>query len=109
MKHAIGDYIASSRKKWSLSQPELGLLLGVSRAAVSKYETGENRISLSTALALEAIFGDPAKHAYPDIYDRRFDQVMRAAAALDERLARRSVTNVARRRALLTDIIKRAP
>lgn len=108
MKHAIGNYLSSNRKKWSLSQPDLALLLGVSRAAVSRYETGESRISLSTALALEAIFGLSPRDAFAGVYARRLDQVMRAAAKLDERLRHRQGPSALRRRALLSDIIQRA-
>jgi DNA-binding transcriptional regulator YiaG len=45
------------RKRMKLTQAELARELGVSRAAVSRWESGERRIDNILALALECLVG----------------------------------------------------
>ena len=53
----LGQRISLYRKKLNISQEELGARLGVSRQAVSKWETGTADPSTSNLLALAKLFG----------------------------------------------------
>ena len=57
----LGQRISLYRKKLNISQEELGVRLGVSRQAVSKWETGTADPSTSNLLALAKLFGVPAE------------------------------------------------
>ena len=52
----LGQRISLYRKKLNISQEELGARLGVSRQAVSKWETGEAEPELSKIKALASEF-----------------------------------------------------
>ena len=57
----LGQRISLYRKKLNISQEELGARLGVSRQAVSKWETGTADPSTSNLLALAKLFGVSAE------------------------------------------------
>ena len=56
-----GEKIAALRREHKLSQEALGEKLGLSRQAVSKWETGTADPSTSNLLALAKLFGVPAE------------------------------------------------
>lgn len=53
----LGEQIAQLRRAGGLSQEELGEKLGVSRQAVSKWETGQSLPDTANLLAMAALFG----------------------------------------------------
>lgn len=53
----LGQRISEYRKKLGVSQEELGARLGVSRQAVSKWETGAADPSTANLLALAKLYG----------------------------------------------------
>lgn len=55
----LGERISHYRKRLGISQEELGDRLGVSRQAVSKWETGKSAPDLENLLALARLFGVP--------------------------------------------------
>ena len=57
----LGQRISLYRKKLHISQEELGARLGVSRQAVSKWESGASDPSTSNLLALAKLYGVPAE------------------------------------------------
>ena len=57
----LGQRISLYRKKLNISQEELGARLGVSRQAVSKWETGTAAPSTYNLLALAKLFGVSAE------------------------------------------------
>lgn len=57
----LGQRISLYRKKLNISQEELGARLGVSRQAVSKWESGASDPSTSNLLALAKRYGVPAE------------------------------------------------
>ena len=63
----LADKIIDLRKKNGWSQEELAEKLGVSRQAVSKWETGAADPSTSNLLALSKIFGIPAEELLREI------------------------------------------
>lgn len=103
------NYLSFHRKRWALSQRELAGLLGhASRSAVSRLELGGGRPSLRFALACQTIFGLGVAELFPDLFEQHQDDVMRRAAALDERLRGKTDQNAARKRELLGDMVERA-
>ena len=57
----LGQRISLYRKKLNISQEELGARLGVSRQAVSKWESGASDPSTSNLLALARLYGVSAE------------------------------------------------
>ena len=57
----LNERIAERRKAAGLTQEQLGALVGVTRQAVSKWETGAADPSTSNLLALAKLFGAPAE------------------------------------------------
>ena len=57
----LGQRISLYRKKLNISQEELGARLGVSRQAVSKWESGASDPSTSNLLALAKLYGVSAE------------------------------------------------
>ena len=60
-QQTLGRRIQEGRRAAGLSQESLGERLGVSRQAVSKWETGTADPSTSNLLALAKLFGVPAE------------------------------------------------
>ena len=54
-----GEIIKRLREKKGLTPPQLALVIGVSRAAVHKWETGKSEPTLSHAIVLAKFFGIP--------------------------------------------------
>ena len=57
----LNERIASVRKAAGLTQEQLGELVGVSRQAVSKWESGASDPSTSNLLALAKLYGVSAE------------------------------------------------
>ena len=57
----LKDRIAAVRKAAGLTQEQLGELLGVTRQAVSKWESGASDPSTSNLLALARLYGVSAE------------------------------------------------
>ena len=57
----LGQTISQYRKALGISQEELGARLGVSRQAVSKWESGASDPSTSNLLALAKLYGVSAE------------------------------------------------
>ena len=66
-EQTLGRRIQEARKAAGLSQESLGERLGVSRQAVSKWETGAADPSTSNLLALAKLFGIPAEELLREI------------------------------------------
>ncbi len=64
----FGNYVAAMRAKLGLSQYQLGILIGVSDKAVSKWETGSSKPSLEHCMKLAAVFGVSADELLGLIY-----------------------------------------
>ena len=56
---SLGERIGTHRKRMGISQEELGHRMGVSRQAVSKWETGRAVPDMENLLALARLFGVP--------------------------------------------------
>ncbi len=85
-KHILHNYLQRYRKAWGLTQPELGLLLGVGKSAISKYENEVCAVPTMRLLAFEIVFGVPGTELLPAERDAVEDQLARGALALHNRL-----------------------
>ena len=65
-----GEKIAALRREHKLSQEALGEKLGLSRQAVSKWETGTADPSTSNLLALAKLFGVSAEELLRSVEER---------------------------------------
>lgn len=57
IERAIGAALRERRHHRALTQAQLGKAIGVSYQQIQKYETGKNRVSISTALAMAVVLG----------------------------------------------------
>lgn len=96
------------RESAMLSQIELGRLLEVSQARISRYEAGDENPPLSIVLAYYAIFGRPPHHCFPKLYAQIEDAVMRCAAELEAELRNKFDRASTKKRALLERMMSRA-
>ena len=55
--YSFGNFISTLRKRKGLSQYQLGVLVGVSDKAVSKWENGESEPSIDKLIKLSKYFG----------------------------------------------------
>jgi transcriptional regulator with XRE-family HTH domain len=63
------SYLRTHRKRWELTQPELGALLGgLSASLISKYETLARTPNVEALIGTEFIFGEPARRLFPGLY-----------------------------------------
>lgn len=56
-KYKVGNFITSLRKEKSISQGQLGLLLGVTNKAISKWENGNNQPEVEMLYRLSEVLG----------------------------------------------------
>lgn len=62
------NVLVEYRKKHDLSQAELGKTLGKKSQTISRYETGQRRISFGTAKMINKQLKIPLKKLRPDIW-----------------------------------------
>lgn len=66
ISHRIGQNLRRIRKAQSLSQGEIGHVLGVTYQQIQKYETGQSRLSAQALYVL--------KHFYDVAYEAFFEE-----------------------------------
>ena len=84
------NYVRAFRQQHGLSEGELAFLINRSQSTVTSIEYGDWVPYLDAALALQVLFRMQPKELFPGGYEKVEDQVMRQAAALIERLERRT-------------------
>ena len=101
-----------ARKKHALTQTELAALIGVSQTSVGRIEAADEKtmsaLRLKTALALHVVFGRTPAQIFHDLFASVEDAVMRQAAALDRALDGLPDRASGHKRALLSDMARRA-
>lgn len=100
-------YLRTQRLRWALKQNELGLLIGVSGNAVSKYERGVRRPRRNTLIALEIVLDVPHADLFPQLRDQIEEVVMRRATRLDAKVRNRSDASSLRKLGLLKELSDR--
>jgi transcriptional regulator with XRE-family HTH domain len=100
-------YLRTLRLNWALKQHELGLLIGVSGNAVSKYERQVRRPRRNTLIALEIVFGVPHADLFPALRVKIEEVVMRRAAKLDTKIRNLTDAGSLRKLGLLNELNSR--
>jgi transcriptional regulator with XRE-family HTH domain len=77
------SYLVRERKKWGLSQEELGILLGMTKSAVCRFETQGFKPSFDLVLATQIVFDLSLREAFPESFASVHEEVVRRAAKLD--------------------------
>lgn len=81
----LSNYLRTFRKRSALSQKEVAYLLGAeSGAKVCRYERFTREPGLETALAYEAIFGEPVSSLFPGPFETIKAKVVERAEHLWE-------------------------
>lgn len=87
MSHPLPTYLRTYRKRSGLTQEEVAFLLDTrDGATVSRYERLSSMPSLETALALEVIFGVPARELFRGVFAEVETEVIQRARLLSEQL-----------------------
>lgn len=102
-------YLRAHRKRWALSQRELGALLGgVSPTIMSRYERLVRTPPLHVIVGAEFIFGEPARQLFPALYAAVEREVAFQATSLAETISGRDDLLARTQRELLEAIAARA-
>lgn len=109
MSARINNYLKVYRRRWCLSQDELGDLLGIDAAStISRFESGERVPTRRELFACEVIFGVSPRALFPAYYQSIEEAVMRRAAALSAKLEGRTSAAAGVKRGLLETMVNRA-
>jgi transcriptional regulator with XRE-family HTH domain len=100
-------YLRTLRLRWALKQHELGLLVGVSGNAISKYERQVRRPRRNTLIALEIVFGVAHSDLFPALREKIEEVVMRRAARLDAKIRNLTDADSLKKIGLLNDLNSR--
>lgn len=80
-RHPRPNYLRTHRKRASLSQRHIAMLLGArSGTKISRYEHYSRIPDLMTVFALEIIYGIPARDLFAGMYDEARRTTLRRAA-----------------------------
>ena len=90
---SLPNYLQSQRKRLSLSQEEVGFLLGIGGMGkgekVCRDENFAREPSLQDALAYEAIYGQPVRKIFDGVYQQAEQAVAERAKILNFRKLRK--------------------
>ena len=106
MKHI--QMVRLNRKRFALSQGELGLLLALTQGEVSRLEEDRRSTKLETAFALQVVFDVQPRDMFVRRYAKVEEAVMRRASRLDLALRGRKDAASAKKRRLLAELVRRA-
>ena len=106
MKHI--QMVRLNRKKYALSQRELGLLLALTQSEISRLEEDRRSTKLETAFALQIVFDVQPRDMFVRRYARVEEKVMRRATRLDRKLHGKTDAGSVRKQKLLAAMVQRA-
>ncbi|MDR3526092.1 MAG: helix-turn-helix transcriptional regulator [Rhizomicrobium sp.] len=104
---AYPSYLRTYRKRWALTQRELGALLGISASHISKLEKLAERPSVVTLIGAEFVFGVHSRRLFPALYASVETMIARRAALLAETMRGLGGETLAIKRQLLDEIASR--
>jgi len=81
------SYLRTNRKRWALTQRELGALLGITEEAISRYESLNRTPRPETIIGAEFVFGVHARRLFPSLYASVELKIAKRAVLLAESLA----------------------
>ncbi len=104
----LPSYLRTHRKRWALTQGELGILLGgISGSAVAKYELLTRQPPTEVVLGCEFIFNTSVEEIFPVIAAGVTAAIMLNAQTLLERLLAKPGRTTETKIKLLRSIIER--
>src|SRR5581483_7960590 len=74
-KNPFLNQLWRARKRRGLGQKQVAYLIEKTTVAVSRYEHGIHLPDLQTLLALEIIYGIPARRLFPELYEQIREQI----------------------------------
>ncbi|MDE2133931.1 MAG: helix-turn-helix transcriptional regulator [Alphaproteobacteria bacterium] len=101
------SYLRTNRKRWALTQRELGALLGVSAESLSRYEKLLRTPSLEALIGAEFVFGVHARRLFPSLYASVESKIAKHAALLAEAFGSLDDKETLIKRQLLEEIASR--
>lgn len=105
----INRPLLALRKKWKLSTGELSKLLGTKASSpVSRLERGQRAPTVSMLIGCEFVFGVEGEELFPELYARTREAVLHRAARFSIQLEGKTDRASARKRELLSHIVRRA-
>lgn len=104
MSRHPSNRLRAHRKKWELTQRELGLLLGVSDGSVSDYELNRRTVPAAVLIAAELIFGKPIINLFPALVETVEDGLGAHALSLYQKLEGRTDAKSKRKLELISGI-----
>lgn len=109
MSSSVHSYLRTHRRKWALTQKELAFLFGrKSSTHVSRLEQRKRIPTIDIVLACEILFDMPTRALYPKLYADIEEKVLARASKLYEHLERGTNHTAARKKELLSVVLKRA-
>ena len=106
------NYLKTFRKRWALSQDELGALLGnvadLRRSSIYRLEEGVRSPTLRIAFACEVIFDVPPSRLYPDLFAEIEGVVIGRAERMHRALEGLTDEKSRRKRELLENMMEQA-
>jgi len=103
------NYLRKYRLKAALSQCEVSELLGISKAALNRYELGLRAPPANVVIASEILFAIRAAAIFPALYNTIGEELSVRALALHNRLGRRSDLAALKKLSLIKGIPDRLP
>lgn len=103
-KRHLYSYLRTERRKWELTQAELGALLGISADSVGSYERGTRTVPARVLIASEVLFGMRAPELFPGFCGTAQDDLGRRALAMHDHLEGKADSVSAKKRQLLGGI-----
>ena len=108
MSHHLPSYLRTFRKRWALTQDELGNLLGgMAGSAVSKFERLTRQPPLKAVIAAQIIFQQDARDLFPALYAKVERNLSYRAQQLLDRLEGHDDGRAEIKRELLMSILAR--
>jgi transcriptional regulator with XRE-family HTH domain len=91
---SLPNYLLTHRKRLSLSQEEVGFLIGAKGeskgSTVSREEQFKREPSLQTAIAYELIYGKPLRELFAGLYEEVERHVAEHARVLSHRITEKA-------------------
>jgi transcriptional regulator with XRE-family HTH domain len=101
------QYLRTARLAASLTQAELGALLGVSEGVISNVEMDRTVPTFALVLGAVLLFGKPSERLFPYLYNTLQEALGQGAAALDGQIRDRTDPVSFKKIALLSAMAKR--
>jgi transcriptional regulator with XRE-family HTH domain len=89
------NYLRTHRRRWQLTQAELGFLFGYEQSTIARLEGDEHALTLDVAYACELIFGVESTDIFPSLFERVEERVAHRVRKLMEQLSEAEAANLA--------------